>query len=1094
MKKIEILNFQNILITNAKVITNPLSQTHTREEKTVSIVIVRDPYDYFNYLLFDLLENKKSILFTEDIKNSIETLSDDDFLKWFKELNFIPFYNPQTFHLDMQKRLPKAIKNLESFDYVVPFEEIDTFLENVSLEIEIDIQKEKELPFSLNSGQELSKEFIDKDLRLYGIVWDLWDKTKENDFQPLHAHKKHEKTKIETTKNTIQPSPSQQKNKKVNKNEKIAKKRLFLHIGTEKTGTTSIQQTLFRNYDKFKAKDILYPRSLMTGSNHAGFTASFLGEEAISTVAQNLGDTGALLLKNHHYLLDRLEEEIVESGCSTVIISSELLHSRVKYEDTVEDIKRWAEERFDEIYVICYLRKQIDLVVSGYSTRIKEGDTPHGSLSGVFSDLIDQFASSKEIPHYFDYKKMLDMWSKCFPHMICREFSRSTLKDGDVVEDFLSLIDPQMDNSQLETGEERIPAIVDGKPNPKRRHLVAFFENIPPKTKMLPHEEDAVNLQNYFKEDNQYISDKYFNGKALFQDEIKFKKEYHDGLSTDKSIEIFAKIWGQASEYMNRLEARDKYFQAEIAYQSNKHHLARSLLQQSFKTGIKLPKATKLLKKLQKDKDLTVETAKKNVQPLPSVQKYKGIAGQITSTSINGWAFNKEDEEPVNIEIYKNGNFLRKVKADMLREDLVKRKIHPTGKCGFKVKFDQLTFTKGDKIEIKIVPDNFRLRIGEDIKKFLGGESISRKEIPERVTEKRVILHIGSSKTGSSALQSFCLDHQAVLEEAGYYYPSHYTDANKMSSGNGLKMLAFANKSGIEAAKKEIDKIISNSPQKNIIISTEYFYPYPEMVHKLFPEATIIVYFREPTARLESAYNQTIKKAYRTQPFLKVLQDTLNSEEDAIYSGEILKKWMDLYGKENIILRPYEEEQFKGGSIFSDFITSIGITWSEKFKLPKEHVNVSYTRDASEFKLLLNRIIVQKDENVEKMIDLALQAYSQKAAARGEQKYPLLSKEEREKLLAHYEPTNCFIAKELLNRKDGKLFYALDNASKLSPYPGLTAEHIQELANYIAAEYPEAVTYIRNNIRNGSKSEKTEVKNAALELTPSLVILEKYKA
>jgi len=401
----------------------------------------------------------------------------------------------------------------------------------------------------------------------------------------------------------------------------MSKKRLFLHIGTEKTGTTSIQQTLFRNYDKFKAKGILYPRALMTGSNHAGFTASFLGEEAISTVARNMGEKGEMLRANHHYLLDRLEEEIVESGCSTVIISSELLHSRIQQDENVAHIKHWAEERFDEIYVVCYLRKQIDLVISGYSTKIKEGDTPRGSLSQVFSASLEHLAHSNRIPHYFDYKGMLDMWSRHFPNIICREFSRSALKDGDVVSDFLSLVDPHIDSSQLTTAEERnksldgkameflaiankkIPPIVNDRKNPKRRHLVTFFENIPPKTKMLPNREDAVNLQNFFKEDNQYISDKYFNGKALFQDEIKFDKEYHDGLTADESVDIFAKIWEQASEHMNRLEAENKYLQAELAYRSNNYHLAASLIKQSFMTGVRLPKAVELMENMKKSRE-----------------------------------------------------------------------------------------------------------------------------------------------------------------------------------------------------------------------------------------------------------------------------------------------------------------------------------------------------------------------------------------------------------------------------------------------------------------------------------------------------------
>ena len=187
VKEIQVQYFQNLTIENAKIITNPLIDNKTKTKNIMSIVFIRDPYEYFDYLLFDYLHNKRSILFTNDIVKQIKRLDSVDFLEWLDTLQFIPFYNPQTFQLDVRKRVDVAIENLERFDYVVPYEEIETFLEHVPLDINIKYKKESKKPFSLASLEEddLVKAFIGKDRTLYTKAKELWSLVKENDFKPL---------------------------------------------------------------------------------------------------------------------------------------------------------------------------------------------------------------------------------------------------------------------------------------------------------------------------------------------------------------------------------------------------------------------------------------------------------------------------------------------------------------------------------------------------------------------------------------------------------------------------------------------------------------------------------------------------------------------------------------------------------------------------------------------------------------------------------------------------------------------------------------------------------------------------------------------
>ncbi len=209
MKKIEVHCFQNLTIKNATITNHPLTQAKDKKKDLLTIVFVRDPYIYFDYLLFDYLKHKRSILYTQDIINNMKELDNKAFLAWFETLNFMPFYNPQTFQLDISKRSLTAIKNLESFDYVVPYEEIDTFLKNVSPDIIIDKKEETKLFFSLsaqNNNETISK-FIGKDLKLYERSLELWEVVKKNNFKPLGTlidHKRSsESTRVQTEPNEI---------------------------------------------------------------------------------------------------------------------------------------------------------------------------------------------------------------------------------------------------------------------------------------------------------------------------------------------------------------------------------------------------------------------------------------------------------------------------------------------------------------------------------------------------------------------------------------------------------------------------------------------------------------------------------------------------------------------------------------------------------------------------------------------------------------------------------------------------------------------------------------------------------------------------
>ena len=398
----------------------------------------------------------------------------------------------------------------------------------------------------------------------------------------------------------------------------MAQKHLYLHIGTEKTGTTSIQTTLRENVDKLKEKGILYPYFPLLQKNHSGFTYSFLGDEAIPELLKGVGaeDMLSMATINPRFILDILNKQIRESDCDTVIISSEVLHSHITTKEEIAQIKKWAEEHFDHVTVICYLRKQIDMLTSGFSTQIKEGHPSETMLSDLFKGYIEHIDAGGDIPHYANYRSMLDMWSNFFSDIICHEYSRASLKDGDVVKDFLNIINPTLNENfiKITYSENKsldgkvlefmailnkfIPTLKEGHLNFDRIKLLEFAEQIPVETKMQANQKDADTLQYFFDKDNQYISEKYFNGKPIFQNSSTINSTYKNGLNLEDAAMIFNKFFTLATAQIAELEAENLLGQAKEAIRSKNYQLARNLIDRALVNSIARPEIKDLHKEI----------------------------------------------------------------------------------------------------------------------------------------------------------------------------------------------------------------------------------------------------------------------------------------------------------------------------------------------------------------------------------------------------------------------------------------------------------------------------------------------------------------
>ena len=183
--------------------------------------------------------------------------------------------------------------------------------------------------------------------------------------------------------------------------------KLVLHIGTEKTGTTSTQNWARNNRDALAAQGVWYSRAL-GDENHLKFYLYAIPPGAFDDGFAPLGLTTADQRAAFRAGLPvALAAEVAEArarGCHSFVISNEQCHSRLITPEMVREVHDLIAPHFDEIDILCSLRPQIDVFVSFASTWAR------GRLR-VTRALFDRVVPANP---YFDYARLLDRWAQVF--------------------------------------------------------------------------------------------------------------------------------------------------------------------------------------------------------------------------------------------------------------------------------------------------------------------------------------------------------------------------------------------------------------------------------------------------------------------------------------------------------------------------------------------------------------------------------------------------------------------------------------------------------------------------------------------------------
>ena len=162
-----------------------------------------------------------------------------------------------------------------------------------------------------------------------------------------------------------------------------------------------------------------------------------------------------------------------------------------------------------------------------------------------------------------------------------------------------------------------------------------------------------------------------------------------------------------------------------------------------------------------------------------------------------------------------------------------------------------------------------------------------------------------------------------------------------------------------------------------------------------------------------------------------------------------LQDWAAAFGETNIVVRPYEEAQFHGGSLVADFLDVVGVE-RDGLALPSERINTSLNRDVLEFQRLMNRLPLAPSEK--RRFFRQLIALTQRTSGSGLfDESPVLDEARRAEIRRYYASGNAAVAEKYLGRRDLFSDWADRGAPTSATKPALTVEKLVSILGWLMA-------------------------------------------
>ncbi len=348
------------------------------------------------------------------------------------------------------------------------------------------------------------------------------------------------------------------------RSKKNQKRRFLIHIGTEKTGTTTLQEFLHVNRKRLKQNGICYLNTGGRTNNRKIATYCMASDRVDDQVLELKIELEKNRLAWKKKLKDDLEGELnaLSPKIDNIIISSEHFHSRLWTVEEISKLKELLKPFASDIKIIVYLRRQDKVAVSLFSTACRVGV--------VMKNVVPKNVAEKNI--YYNYYNLLERWSAVFgkSNIILRVFEKEKLLGGDLVKDFSGhsgMIDSSWDLQMPKNQNEALPEIVQevmtsfNKTFPLkinnnlchdsrklRPYIMRKFEKTFSGSPKMPCRKDAQEFYKIFAESNRKLALKWLDSPILFSEDFSYYPENDQRLK--EVVEIFDAVFSGFKEFL----------------------------------------------------------------------------------------------------------------------------------------------------------------------------------------------------------------------------------------------------------------------------------------------------------------------------------------------------------------------------------------------------------------------------------------------------------------------------------------------------------------------------------------------------------------
>lgn len=300
--------------------------------------------------------------------------------------------------------------------------------------------------------------------------------------------------------------------------------------------------------------------------------------------------------------------------------------------------------------------------------------------------------------------------------------------------------------------------------------------------------------------------------------------------------------------------------------------------------------------------------------------------------------------------------------------------------------------------------------------------------------EKKLILHIGLGKCGTSSLQSFLALNSGALSNLGMYYPEIESVENAkeghITSGNGnllacslLNETHFFYHEGYHEKMENLKGMLRLREENTVILSSEMFSVLnsdqaSDFVNQLNLwgfEVTVICYIRRQDEIALASYVQGLIAGHSS---------TAHSFEEEVWRisktfrySVLLEPWINLPKGNRFIVRPFDKDRLIKGDVVSDFLSILEIEEADNDFIWPEKINVSLNA-VSSYLLYHARKNGFEDDVVQRLVDFSRNSeWGSTHAA-----ITLVTEKYRQRIMNSLEEDNAEVARSVLESSDGALF------------------------------------------------------------------------